>query len=64
MEASQSSVVGQVLFRIAVDADAASHVRSGELLMLEGVLALALERVRTELACRDLNSSRKAHEVL
>ena len=52
MDTSQEAIVGRVLFKIAVDEEAASRVRSGELHILEGVLALALERIRIELESR------------
>jgi hypothetical protein len=52
MEASQDALVGQVLFKIAIDAESTKLVRSGELQMLEGILALALERIRAELEFR------------
>jgi hypothetical protein len=61
MDTSQESIVGRVLFRIAVDEQAASKVQSGELHMLEGVLALALERIRTELHLR--NSTRQGRKM-
>ena len=53
MDSPQEAIVGRVLFRIVVDAEAASHVRSRELHVLEGVLGLALERIRTELEARE-----------
>ena len=57
MDISREAIVGRVLFNIAADVEAASHVRSRELHVLEGVLALALERIRTELYLRDPTKS-------
>ena len=59
METSQDAIVGRVLFKITVDVDAASHVRSGELQMLEGLLALALERIRAELEHRNASETHR-----
>ena len=53
MDTAQSTMVGEVLFRIVTDENAAQEVRSLELKVLEGLLALALERIKGELQRRN-----------